>query len=50
MPPSYVALQQMNEMNSVYFLLEGFLTVAAVGRKATALTLTQRVLGDTCGA
>lgn len=56
MPPSYVALQQMNEMNFISFLLEEFylfslfLTLAAVGCKATALTLTQMVLGETCGA
>lgn len=56
MPPSYVALQQMNEMNFIYFLLEEFylfslfLTLAAVGCKATALTLSQMVLGNTCGA
>lgn len=50
MQPSYVDLQPMNEINFVYFLLAVFLTVAAVGCKPMALTLTQRVLGDTCGA
>lgn len=49
MPSSSVVLQQMNEMHFIYVLLEVFLTVAVVC-KATALTLTQRVLGDTCGA
>lgn len=56
MSPSYIALQQMNEMNFIYFLLEEFylfslfLTLAAVGCKATAVTLTQMVLGETRGA
>lgn len=50
MPPYNAVLQQMNELHLIYVLLEVFLTVAAVGCKATALTLTQRVIGDTCGA